>query len=273
MIVRSSLKRIAALAFLVGTSSATAVPLEFSAAGAAPANIQATVDAFRVALGAQNANVAGSFGSGRREINWDGVPDAFAAPNNLPADFFNTASPRGVVFSTPGGAVQVSANAGVAPVEFGTIDPNYPAVFASFSAQRLFTAIGSNIVDVSFFVPGSNTAALTRGFGAVFSDVDLANTSRIEYFDAASQSLGSYSVQNVGGSETLSFLGVVFDGNAVARVRITAGNQVLLPGNTLTDLAVMDDFIYGEPIARVVPEPASLLLLSAGLLAIARRRR
>src|SRR5437868_8958461 len=38
----------------------------------------------------------------RSEINWDGVPDALAAPNNLPANFFNVNSPRGVVLATPG---------------------------------------------------------------------------------------------------------------------------------------------------------------------------
>jgi hypothetical protein len=33
-------------------------------------------------LGTLNANVPGSFASGRRETNWDGVPDNFAAPTN-----------------------------------------------------------------------------------------------------------------------------------------------------------------------------------------------
>ena len=51
------------------------------AAGTSAAAIQSAVDAYRADLGALNPNVAGSFGSGRREINWDGVPDAFAAPN------------------------------------------------------------------------------------------------------------------------------------------------------------------------------------------------
>ena len=49
------------------------------AAGTSAAAIQSAVDAYRADLGALNPSVAGSFGSGRREINWDGVPDAFAA--------------------------------------------------------------------------------------------------------------------------------------------------------------------------------------------------
>src|SRR4051794_10178578 len=70
----------------------------FSASGANPAGVQTTVDAFRTALGTLNANVAGSFGSGRREINGAGVPDALPPPTLLPANFFNVNSPRGTVF-------------------------------------------------------------------------------------------------------------------------------------------------------------------------------
>src|SRR5439155_12699982 len=107
--------------------------------------------------------------------------DALSAPNNLPANFFNVNSPRGVVFATPGTGFQVSANAGVGPVQFGNIDPSYPNLFDTFSAQRLFTALGSNIVDVNFFIPGSSSAAVTNGFGVVFSDVDLANTTSLTF--------------------------------------------------------------------------------------------
>src|SRR5437879_1111565 len=103
------------------SSEAHAVSIR-SASGAAPTDIQAAVDAFRADLGTLNPNVAGSFGSGRREINWDGVPNNLAAPNNLPADFFNVNSPRGAVLSTPGTALQVSANTGIAPVRFDNIN-------------------------------------------------------------------------------------------------------------------------------------------------------
>lgn len=263
------------------TAAVQALPVVLSAAGANAVAIQGTVDAFRTSLGTLNANVAGSFGSGRREINWDGVPNAFSAPNNLPANFFNSNSPRGAVFATPGTGFQVSANAGVAPVEFGNIDPNYPGIFTTFSPQRLFTALGSNIVDINFFVPGTSTAALTSGFGSVFTDVDLANTTSIEFFNVLNASLGQFFVPNAVGDETLSFLGVRFtEGSVVSRVRITSGNQILAPGNTANDLVVMDDFIYGEPVllARQLPEPsvAWLLLMGlgglAGMAAIRRRR-
>jgi hypothetical protein len=272
--LRSSL--VLAIALVVSAPAVTA-QIVFSGSGPAAASIQPSVDAFRSTLGPLNPNVAGSFGIGRREINWDGVPDAFAAPNNLPANFFNVNSPRGVVLSTPGSGFQVSANAGVAPVDFGNIDPSYSGLFQAFSPQRLFTPLGSNITDVTFFVPGTSTAALTTGFGAVFSDVDLANVSSLQFFDPNNNSLGTYFVPATFGDQTFSFLGVAFPSAMVSRVRITSGNQVLAPGNLANDLVVMDDFIFGEPTAPVVRTPdvgssGGLLALGLGALLFARHR-
>ena len=194
----------------------------------------------------------------------------------MPANFFNANSPRGVECSTPGTGFAVSANAGVAPVEFGNINPAYPGLFSTFSAQRLFTAIGSNIVDVRFFVPGSAELALTRGFGVVFTDVDLALTTSIEYFDSLSQSLGTYFAAAGVGDKTLSFLGVLFtEGPVVSRVRITSGSEALSSASPTGDVVAMDDFIYGEPVSRslVVPEPGALLLAASALLALRLTRR
>jgi hypothetical protein len=257
---------------LLSTGSAQVV---ISAAGLTPASIQTSVDTFRASLGTLNANVAGSLGSGRREINWDGVPDTFAAPNNLPANFFNVNSPRGVVLSTPGTGFQVSANASnptATPVQFGNIDPTYSGFFEPFSAQRLFTPLGSNITDVTFFVPGSAAPALTTGFGSIFSDVDLANVTSLQFFGATNNDLGTYFVPSISGNETFSFLGVSFSSAVVSRVRITSGTQILAPGNTQTDLVVMDDWIFGEPIAVVAPSTpdagSTTLLLGLALLAL-----
>jgi len=118
-----------------------------SGAGTDAASIVTARDLFRLDLGGGTvAGANGSFGGVRREINWDGVPAALAAPNNLPFDFFNVNSPRGVIFSTPGTGVQVSAattDGSGQPADFGNIDPSYTATFAAFSPQRLFTAVGS----------------------------------------------------------------------------------------------------------------------------------
>jgi len=217
-------------------------------------DIAAVMDEYRALLGGENnGGVPGSQPTGRREINWDGVPDDAAAPNFLPGDFFNAAADpraRGALLSTPGQGVQVSADAdnpADAGVHFGHINSTYAEIFQPFSPERLFSPIGSNIVDLTFFVPGTQTPALVRGFGAVYVDVDTDHTA-FEYFDKDGQSLGTYSVpiQDNG----FSFLGVAFEGPIVARVRIEYGTVALGPYDSPeNDVAVMDDFIYGEPQA------------------------
>jgi hypothetical protein len=124
------------------------------------------------------------------------------------------------------------------------------------------------VLDVIFFVPGSTTAALTNGFGAVFTDVDLANTTSLTFFDSANASLGTFFVPaGTTAAESLSFLGVDFGSAVVSRVRIASGNAALGPndGGGL-DLVVMDDFLYGEPVAAVgaVPEPSTWAMMILG---------
>ena len=253
----------------------SAAPITFSGTAVNVAGITPIRDDFRAAIGGGIvAGANGSFGGLRREINWDGVPAALSAPNLLPANFFNLNSPRGVVLSAPGGTgVEVSANSVPGPIDFGNIDPSYTSIFAPFSAEKLFTPIGSNVTDVTFFAPGTNTPAVTSAFGAIFSVVDLAGTS-LQFFDIFNNSLGLFAVPSFAGNETFSFLGVKFDSAVVNRVRITTGNTALGTGITETggrDLVVMDDFLYAEPAA--VPEPGSLLLLSTGAFALAHRIR
>ena len=266
------MKKTFALATLISVSAVYGVEastITFSAVSVSLAGITPIRDTFRAAVGGGTvAGANGSFGGVRREINWDGVPDAFSAPNAFPGNFFNVNSPRGAVFSTPGTGFEVSANAGVAPTEFDNLNPTYSGTFATFSPQRLFTALGSTVTDVNFFVPGTTTPALTSAFGAIFTDVDVVGSS-IEYFDALNNSLGVFAVPFLLGSETFSFLGVVFDAPVVSRVRIISGNTALGPNDNPglgIDVAVMDDFIYAEPTATAaVPEPASLLLLGTGI--------
>jgi hypothetical protein len=228
-------------------------PVVVSAAG----DIGAAVEQYRGLLGANNGGDPGAKPSGRREINWDAVPDDQSAPNLYAPDFFNAAAApraRGIVFSTPGTGLQVSAaskNPTNTLPRFGNINPTYVDIFKTFSPEKLFSPLGSNIVDLTFFVPGTQTPALVRGFGAVYTDVDTSHTS-YEYFDQNGQSLGSFTVpiQNEG----LSFLGVVFASPVVAHVRVAYGTVALGPNDDAThDVAVMDDFIYGEPQASPGP--------------------
>jgi hypothetical protein len=267
-----------ALAVSAPTGLAQALSISFFASGPDAAAITPAVNAFRTDLGSLNPNVVGSLGTGRREINWDGVPANFSAPNLLPNDFFNVNSPRGTVFSTPGTGVAVSATATNGTERFGNIDPNYPSLFQVFSSPKLFTAINSNIVDVNFFVPGSSVPALTRGFGAVFTHAALLDTTSLMFFGPNNESLGTFFVPSFPGDQTFSFLGVDFGLAEVSRVRITSGNVALAPGQLGPGVTVMDDFIYGEP--NPIPGPIAgaglpglLILAVGGLLVLARRRR
>lgn len=238
----------------------------FQDSGTVSGDISDTVNQYRSVLGNLNPNQTGSFGTGRREINWDGVPAQFAAPNAMPANFFNVNSPRGVVFSTPGNGFQVSGNTadagtGQPALEFANLNANYPTLFNTFSAQRLFTPVGSNEMDVTFFVPGTNIPAITRAFGIVFTDVDNAGTTIVQYFDAAGNSLfgGAVSPTFPATNGGFSFLGA-FDNEApsIGRVRITFGNTAVGANETgSTDIVVADDFIYAEPIAAPAPPTIS----------------
>lgn len=248
---------------LLASISISAAPVVRQGTGANTAGLQAIIDQFRTDLGGANNGVGGSFTSGRREINWDGVPDSFSEPNNLPLDFFNVNSPRGVIFNAvedaTGAALNqfsVSANtASGVPVRFGNLNTSYSTVFTTFSAQRLFTVRNTNIMEVTFVIPGTNIPATVNGFGVIFTDVDSAtggNRSLIRVYGADGRQLSAASASVL--DNGLSFVGISFNaGERIARVVIESGNAPLSSTNTDgtngVDVVAMDDFIYGEPRA------------------------
>jgi uncharacterized repeat protein (TIGR01451 family) len=233
---------------------ATIAPTIREATGATISSITDARDTFRVDLGGgTSAGVDGSFGGFRREINWDGVPESTSSPNAFPASFFNNNSPRGAVFSTPGTGFQVSSDGTSAPVNFGNLNATYSTSFVPFTASKLFTPIGSNVTDVNFFLPGTGQPALVRGFGGVFSDVDLSNISKMEFFDFRGNLILERDVLSTTGTATYSFLGISFSEAIIAKVRITTGNSALSASSpdapaSNVDVVALDDFIYSEPI-------------------------
>ena len=113
---------------------------------------------------------------------------------------------------------------------------------------------------------------VTRGFGSVFTDVDLSNVTSLSFFDGNNALLDTIFVP-AGPNGGLSFLGVDYGSAVVSRVRVTSGNAALGLPESSNDLVVMDDFVYAEP----VPEPGTMALLAMGILGLglvtSRRRR
>lgn len=253
--------RLVALVSALVAAGAQAAPVVRQGSAANAAGLQAIVDQFRADLGGANNGVGGTFPSGRREINWDGVPDGFAAPNNLPFDFFNVNSPRGAVFHTvledAGSALNqfmVSATtASGVPVRFGDINPSYTSTFIANSEQRLFMPRGAHALLVRFQQPGGSTEATVNGFGAVFSDVDSSTGSGRTILFAYSpegRQLAAASAPAFNGG--LSFVGISFNaGERIGYVIIKSGTDALSSSNNDgtagVDVVAMDDFIYGEP--------------------------
>lgn len=247
----------------IAVSSIAAAPVVRQAGGANAAAIQAIVDQFRADLGGANNGVGGTFPTGRREVNWDGVPDNFSEPNNFPPNFFNVNSPRGLICNAiedaTGSAlnqfaVSASAASGV-PVRFANINALYDDFLQTFSPQRLFIARNTHIMEVMFFIPGTKIPATVKGFGVIFADVDSAtggNRSLIRVYGPDGAQLVAASAPVADGG--LSFVGISFNaGERISRVVIESGNAGLSSTNNDgvngVDIVAMDDFIYGEPRA------------------------
>jgi hypothetical protein len=216
----------------------------FSATG----TIGGTVNQFRAILGPVNGGIAGEQPAGRREINWDGAAAIpFNNRNDFPADFFNTTVKAGAVFTTPGTGFRNDSTL------FSEINPDYAAQFLFFTPFEMFAPIGSNQLDQSFRVAGQPTPALVRGFGIVFSDVDLPGKTTIQLFAQDGSSLGTYSAPVRSDEGGFSFVGVTFADAIIARVRITLGTGALGAGiadisaGGTVDLVVLDNVMYGEP--------------------------
>lgn len=255
-----------AIAFAVAAALQTfAAPVVRQGSGANAAALQAIVDLFRSDLGGSNNGVGGSFTSGRREINWDGVPDSSSLPNFFPGDFFNVTSARGIVFGSPtsnsnaNGNFMVSATAasGTA-VRFANIDPSYSSIFQTFSSERLFAVRATNqqssALSIQFFIPGTEIPATVKGFGAVFCDVDVNTNVIIRVYGTNGKQLTTSANAVSAANNGLSFFGISFNaGERIARVEILVGNGYLgsgvIDGTNGVDLVAMDDFIYGEPRA------------------------
>lgn len=194
--------------------------------------------------------------AGRREINWDGGTPQITNNDTFPLDFFNNtdaagpnARKRGLVYVGTNAALRLDSTS------FAEIEATYADNFKPFSVKKLVASVNSNITEIEFKVAGTNTPASVKGFGAVFSDVDLDAYTTIQFYDG-NKSLGVFKVPVRTDANGHSFLGVHFPNDKITRIKITAGNGTLGTGNKdITndaagkDLVVFDDFFYSEPVA------------------------
>jgi len=211
-----------------------------------------TVNLFRTVLG-DVLNTTPNHTSGRREVNWDGVPSNLTNNNLFPLDFFNltdtAAGPgrkRGLVYINTGSPLRLDSS------NFVDFSDTHADDFIPFSKRKTISSATSTVSEVIFKVPGTAVNASVKGFGIIFCDVDDAASTSLEFFNGA-KSLGIYKplARTVGGG--FSFLGVHFTEEKITRVKITAGNAVFAPGikdisdGGNKDLVVYDDFFYSEP--------------------------
>ncbi len=218
-------------------------------------DINAALDQFRDLLGGGQPNTVPGAVGGRREVNWDAVPENLTNNNAFPGDFFGSSDPaaangrkRGLIMTTPGNGFSIS------DTNFADINPTYGDQFKTFSPFKTFIAAGSTITDNFFKIPGTNTDASVQGFGVVFSDVNNQSSTSMEFYDGE-RLLGSFKVPNNGNNApgAFSFLGVFFPNARVTRVRINSGRAPLsstqndISDGGGEDLVIMDDFIYSEP--------------------------
>src|SRR5262249_43459398 len=199
--------------------------------------------------------------------------DVVIDPNHVVGIPLNRFQERGVKFE------QVYAVSGPAsgsdPSTFSTVNPGVTNLFPAFSPANTFAMFNENTIDLSFTLASPHTTtpvpAATRGFGAIFRNVTVPNTSSIEYFNG-DVSLGKFFVP-VGAAGEAEFLGELFSSPIVTRVELTLGTDVLFSfdGHTFTsgtqpddpanghNLVVTDDFAYAEPVALppVVQPPVS----------------
>ena len=153
----------------------------FEAAGADAAAITPTRDAFRAAVGGGTvAGANGSFGGLRREINWDGVPDALVRPQRR-------CPPTSSTSTRP--AASSSARRAPASSSAPTPGRSRPRCSASRTISRP-SARRSCSRPSTATSPTSSSSCPARPprprpapSASIFVDVEVAGLTKVEFFD------------------------------------------------------------------------------------------
>jgi len=211
------------------------------------------IDAFRNLLGDPLNNTTGVTG-GRREIDWDGVPDDLMG-QALPNDFFNPVGPGAVVSRQRGLAYVSGGEFRVSNTGFSDLNDSGADQLIPFSGDKVFANISSIDWEIEFEEPGQHIGASVRGFGAVFTDVDKESSVFLEFFNGTKK-LAKIFVPKKNDSSPHSFLGIYFsNGDVITRIRVHHGGRLIENEKDITDggsadLIALDNFFYDEPIAR-----------------------
>jgi hypothetical protein len=251
-------------------------PIMFSGVGGTNTSGGAlsALSVFEAAIGGAKNTAASPQSGGFRTITWDGVAldgtdfggeTVVIVPNEtvgIPVERF---AAQGVVFE------EVYAVAGDG---FVSVNPNVAGRFPAFSPTKTFAMFNDNSIGLRFALAAPPTTtpapAAARGFGAIFRNVRVLNTTSIEYFNGA-VSLGKFFVPTSAAGDP-EFLGVLYSAPIVTSVTITCGTDTLFSfdGTTVVsggtdsppthNLVVTDDFVYPEPTtaANAIPPIAAV---------------
>ncbi len=241
--------------------TAQAAPKVFTGVGA---DATTAFNAMKAAIGGpDNTTETGPQRNGFRTIDWDGVKldgtdfngnSIVIIPNKSVGIPVNRFQSRGIIFD----AVYVVSGDG-----FVSANPGVKNQFPFFSPKNTFAMSNERDIDIKkFTLAGTNKSARTRGFGAIFLDVEKPNTTSIEFF-SGSTSLGKYYVPP-GPSGKPVFYGVLWDNPVVTSVKLLVGEAEIFSVNTTggvtsgpaditnswgggVDMVATDDFLYAEP--------------------------
>lgn len=247
----------------VNASNSLAAPKIFWGVGP---KAEKAFEAMKKAIGGpDNTTAVGAQPDGFRTIDWDAVlldgtdfgGNTFVVIKDktvgIPVDRFLS---RGVLFE----AIYAVSGDG-----FASTNKGVRGQFPFFSPKNTFAMSNDSDIDIeNFTLAGTRTPAKTRGFGAIFVDVEKSKSSSIEFFDG-DKSLGKYYVPPAPSGQP-SFLGVLWPKAVVSRVTLTPGRKPIfsVTGSGIVsgppdisknsykgvDLAVTDDFIYAEPTKK-----------------------
>jgi hypothetical protein len=215
-------------------------------------DITGDVNVFKSSLGSLNTTTGVT--NGRREINWDAVPDSFAL-TNIPVNFFNPTGTNANVALQRGFEYDLAGNFRVSSNGFAELKTEAIADVQPFSGTKTFANTSAVAWPVGFKVAGQNTDAAVSAFGVVFVGVNLENTTYIEPF-SGTESLGKFFAKPYNSASRHSFVGVRFANSIITSVKIVHGNGTIgssekdITNGGTKDLVVLDDIIYSEPVRQ-----------------------